>query len=270
MIDPRITTPLIRQTHASILLVSVDIVRPPLTTGLLRVRKVRYRSTPCQRSATECEPEHPGDARAVYRQQNDQFCRSWPGSRYPRGGPRRRLRGADSDSGADDPAAARRLGRDRSGPDRLGQDGRVRVADAPVRRSFRAGGARARADADTRALHSGDAGVARVRQTQGRRCGRGIRRRADPQPAGAIARRWAHRCRHGGTGQGPDLSAFADAARLPRRGARRGRRDARPRASWRTSSGSSRSLHPVARRRCSPRRCRRRSAGSPTSICTTR
>ena len=44
----------------------------------------------------------------------------------------------------------------------------------------------ARADADARAVHPGDAGAAHLRQApQGRRPRRRLRRRADPHPAGA-------------------------------------------------------------------------------------
>ena len=64
-----------------------------------------------------------------------------------RGAARRRLRVAEPDPGAGHPAAARGPRRDRPGPDRHRQDGRLRPADARVRRprGRRGPGARAHA-----------------------------------------------------------------------------------------------------------------------------
>ena len=90
-------------------------------------------------------------------------------------------------------------------------------------------GAGARADADARAVHPGHAGAAGLRRDARRRCGRGVRRRADSQPGGAAARRRPHRRRHRRPRARPRLARLAGAARLPLRGARRGRRDARSR-----------------------------------------
>ena len=58
--------------------------------------------------------------------------------------------------------------------------------------------------------------------------------------------------------------------RLPLRGARRGRRDARPGLPRGRREDPLADARRAARRRCSARRCRRRSASSPTATCTTR
>ena len=76
-------------------------------------------------------------------------------------------------------------GRDRPGPDRHGQDRRLRPADGRLRRPRRPRHAGARAHADARAVHPGDAGAAHLRQVPRDRPGRRLRRRADPHPAGA-------------------------------------------------------------------------------------
>ena len=77
----------------------------------------------------------------------------------------RRLRAAQPDPGAGDPAAARGPRHHRPGPDRLGQDRRLRPADDRARRSRRARGAGARPHADARAVHPGHPGAARVRRS---------------------------------------------------------------------------------------------------------
>ena len=105
--------------------------------------------------------------------------------------------------------------------------------------------------------------------TRDRRGGR-VRRRPDPHPAGAAARRRARRGGHRGARARPDLAPLAGAARLPLRGARRGRRDARPGLSGGRREDPLADARPAARPRCSRRRCRRRSANSPTATCTTR
>ena len=129
---------------------------------------------------------------------------------------------------AGDPVAAGGPRRDRPGADGHRQDGRVRPADHGVHRPLRAERAGARADADARAVHPGDAGAAHLRRAQRHRRGGGLRRRADPHPAGAAARRRARRRGHRRARARPDLAPLAGAARLPLPGARRGRRDARP------------------------------------------
>ena len=93
----------------------------------------------------------------------------------------------------------------------------------------RAGGPGARAHADARAVHPGHAGAARVRRAQGDRPRGGLRRRADPHPAGAAAPGRAGRRRHRRPRARPDQPPLAGAALLPLHRARRGRRDARPR-----------------------------------------
>ena len=136
---------------------------------------------------------------------------------------------AQPDPGASDPADARGSRRHRPGTDGVRQDGRLRPADHRVRRSDRARGAGARPHADARALHPGHAGDPRVRQPQGRRRRRRLRRRADPHPAGPAEGRRAHRRRHGRPRARPHQPPLARARRMPLRRARRGRRDARPR-----------------------------------------
>ena len=66
--------------------------------------------------------------------------------------------------GAGDPAAPRGQGRDRPGPDRHRQDGRLRAAHGRVRGPGRPERPGACADAHARALHPGDPGAARVRR----------------------------------------------------------------------------------------------------------
>ena len=87
----------------------------------------------------------------------------------------------------------------------------------------------ARPHPDARAVHPGDAGAARVRREEGREGGGRVRRRADPHPAGAAEGGRAGRGRNGGPRDGPDEPPLADAHVGALRGARRGRRDARPR-----------------------------------------
>ena len=60
-----------------------------------------------------------------------------------------------------------------------------------VRRPVRPRGPGARPDADARAVHPGHAGAAHLRRAQGHRRRGRVRRRADPHPAGAAARRAA-------------------------------------------------------------------------------
>ena len=241
MIEPSITTALMRQTCALMriagLIASAHRARLPRT--ILRCLNVRFR-TICVKG-----PEGQADTRrsrsAVYlRVVMTTFADLGLDPDILAGRPRCRLRVAQPDPGAGDPAAAPGPRRDRSGADRLGQDGGVRAADAPVRRPGRARRPGAGAHADPRAVHPGDPGAARVRPAQGGRRGGRVRRRADPLPAGAAARRRPRRRGDGRPGQGPDLAPLADA---PRRAA--SSCSTRPTrcstsASSRTSSGSSR------------------------------
>ena len=161
---------------------------------------------------------------------DDHVCRPQAGPGPARRDQRRRLRGAEPDPGAGDPAAARRAGRDRPGADRLGQDGGVRAADAAVRRSRPSSEVQApRTDADPRAVHPGHPGAAHLRASA--RASTSSRCSAAPRSAarGPAARGRPHRGRHRRAGQGPDLAPLAAAQRVSLRGARRGRRDARPR-----------------------------------------
>ncbi len=161
--------------------------------------------------------------RKLMRDDAKDVCRARPVRVHPEGPQRRGLRVAEPDPGAGDPVGARRQGRDRPGADGDRQDGGVRPADRRVHRSRGLRGAGAGADADARALHPGHAGAAHVRRAQGDRRRRGLRRRADPHPAGAAARRRARRRRDRRPRARPDLAPLAGAARLPLRGARRGR-----------------------------------------------
>ncbi len=144
------------------------------------------------------------------------------------------------------------IGRDRPGADRHRQDGGLRAADAPVRRSRRARGAGARADARPASSASRSRRRSRVRGAQGGRRRRRLRRRADPHPAGAAARRRPRRRRHRRARQGPDLAPLADAPLPAGCGARRGRRDARPRLP------RGRRADPVADARAARPRCSQR------------
>ena len=140
-----------------------------------------------------------------------------------------RLHRADADPGAGDPGAARRPGRDRPGADGHRQDRRLRTAAAAVPRSGLAGDAGDRADADSRALHPGDPGAARLRRAPRHRDRRRLRRRPDRDPAVAAAQGRPRRRRHRRADDGPDLAPLAGAHLGPLRRPRRGRRDARPR-----------------------------------------
>ena len=160
--------------------------------------------------------------------------------------------------------------RDRPGPDRHRQDGRLRAAAAGVRRPDRGRRPGARADPDARALHPGHAGAARVRRAQGHRPRRRVRRRADPHPAGAAAPGRAGRRRHRRARARPDQPPLAGAALVPLHRARRGRRDARPRLP------RGRREDPLARARQPPDRALQRDDAerdpprSPSATCTTR
>ncbi len=230
MIDPTITTALMRQTCAligspasSCRLIAAFPLPPesigPETLGSERsaVKRPKRRQT------------LPIGAVRLSSLGNAHVCRPWTRPRDPRRRPRRRVRVAEPDPGAGDSAPARGPRRDRSGPDRIGQDGGVRAPDAPVRQPGRARGPGPRADADPRAVHPGDPGAAGVRPAQGHRRRGRVRWRADPLPAGAATGRRPRRRGDGRTGQGPDLAPLADAPRVPLHRARRGRRDARPR-----------------------------------------
>ena len=149
---------------------------------------------------------------------------------HPAGAARRRLRVAEPDPGAGDPGAAGGPRRDRPGPDGHRQDGRVRAADHGVRRSRASTTVQALVLTPTRELCIQVTQALRTYGAHKRRRRRGgLRRRADPHPAGAAARRRARRRGHRRARARPDLAPLAGAARLPLRGARRGRRDARPR-----------------------------------------
>src|SRR3954454_694489 len=79
---------------------------------------------------------------------NDDLRRARPLRAHHAGPERRGVPVAESDPGTGDPAPARGARRDRAGPDRPGQDGRLRAAVARVRGSVRPGGAVPGPDAD--------------------------------------------------------------------------------------------------------------------------
>ncbi|CAA9478971.1 MAG: DEAD-box ATP-dependent RNA helicase DeaD (CshA), partial [uncultured Solirubrobacteraceae bacterium] len=158
----------------------------------------------------------------------DDLRRSRPLRPRPAGARRRRLRHPEPHPGAGHPGPARGPRRDRAGPDRHRQDGRLRPADDRGRRPVGSGGAGARPDADARAVHPGHAGDPRLRRAQGHRPGRGLRRGADPRAAGPPQERRSRGGRHRRPRPRPDLAPLPDPALLPLRGPRRGRRDARP------------------------------------------
>ena len=140
-----------------------------------------------------------------------------------------RLRAPDADPGADDPTAARGPRRDRPGPDRHRQDRRLRPADGRVRRPDGPGRAGARAHADARALHPGHPGAARLRRAP--RAGASWRCSAAPRSATRrrASRTGPDRGGHRRARDGHDRPPPPVPRPGPLRGARRGRRDARPR-----------------------------------------
>ncbi len=98
----------------------------------------------------------------------------------------------------------------------------------------------------------------------------GVRRRADPHPAGAAARRRARGRGDGRARARPDLAPFARACTTAASWCSTRPTRCLTWGSWRTSRRSSRSRPRAGRRRCSARRCPRRSASSRTSTCMTR
>ena len=106
-------------------------------------------------------------------------------------------------------------------------------------------------------------------ERSGHRRGGGVRRRPDPRP-GHAAQGGARGGGHGRPRDGHDRPPPPVPRRRSLRGARRGRRDARPRLPRGRGGRSCAAPRWAARPRCSAPPSRPRSAGWPSSSCTTR